>query len=136
MNLAKMDLFQMATRKMGWLTERQVVLSQNIANADTPNYRSKDLQEVDFSRMLDKTRQVNVTLTRSGHIPGANERNDLRRITEGPRDVYEVNPNDNQVVMEEQLIKLSDTAMQYRLVTNIYNKNLSMMKMAVGNPRG
>ena len=136
MNLGKMDLFQMATRKMGWLTARQVVLSQNIANADTPNYRSKDLQEINFSRVLNKTRQVNVTLPRPGHIPGANERNDMRRLTESPRDVYEVNPNDNQVVMEEQLIKLSDTAMQFRLVTNIYNKNLSMVKMAVGNPRG
>ena len=38
MDLGKLDIFKMASQKMGWLTERQVVLANNIANADTPNY--------------------------------------------------------------------------------------------------
>jgi flagellar basal body rod protein FlgB len=35
--------------------------------------------------------------------------------------------------MEEQLMKLSDNQMQYQLATNIYQKQLKMLRMALGN---
>lgn len=135
MDLTKLDIFRMATQKMGWITERQVVLANNIANADTPRYRSKDLKALNFSRMLDAAPQMRVAKTTSGHIAGSAGRTDFRTVAERRGDVYEVNPNDNSVIMEEQLMKVSESTMQYQLATNIYNKNLSMLKMAVGQNR-
>ena len=32
--------------KMDWASQRQKVLSQNVANADTPDYREKDLKKL------------------------------------------------------------------------------------------
>ena len=49
MNLGNLNVFSAATVKMGWLNQRQTVLAQNIANADTPNYRAKDLKAPTFS---------------------------------------------------------------------------------------
>ena len=135
MNLASMDVFRMAGQKMGWITERQAVLANNIANADTPKYRSRDLKSLDFSRMLDDAPQMRVARTTSGHIMGSAGRSDFRTVRERSGEVYEVNPNDNTVIMEEQLMKVSESTMQYKLATNIYSKNLSMLKLAVGQNR-
>ncbi len=135
MDLTKLDVFRMAKQKMGWITERQAVIARNIANADSPRYRAKDLKPLNFARMLDATPQMRVARTTSGHIPGAADRSDFRTVRERKGDVYEVNPNGNTVVMEEQLMKVSESSMQYQLATNIYNKNLSMLKTAVGQNR-
>ena len=135
MELGKLDIFKIASQKMGWLTERQVVLANNIANADTPNYRARDLKSQNFSRMLDASPQMRVAQTTSGHITGSVGRSDFRTFKERTADVYEVNPNGNTVVMEEQLMKVSESTIQFQLATNIYTKNLSMLKMAVGQNR-
>ena len=135
MNLGKLDLFRMASGKMGWLNERQTVLAQNIANADTPGYQARDLKSQDFSRMLGAHKPIHVSKTSVGHIEGTIARNDFRITKEKNRDVYEVNPNKNAVVMEEQLMKVSESNMNYKLASNIYKKNLSMFKLALGVAR-
>ena len=50
MSLSSMSIFAMAQSKMSWLGQRQTVLAQNIANADTPSYRAKDLEALDFQK--------------------------------------------------------------------------------------
>tara|TARA_B100000575_G_scaffold286221_1_gene282646 strand:- start:689 stop:1096 length:408 start_codon:yes stop_codon:yes gene_type:complete len=132
MDLNKLDIFRLTNGKMGWLSERQTVLAQNIANADTPGYRAKDLRTPDFSAMLGVGRNIPVAKTSKGHLMGTVARTDFRTIQEKSRDVYEMNPNDNGVIMEEQLIKVNDSNMNYKLVANIYKKNLSMFKIALG----
>ena len=102
-----MDLFRMATGKMGWLAERQKILAQNIANADTPGYNAKDLKPQNFSRFLQKSANMRVMQTSIGHIEGTALRNEFRTVKEKNTDVYEVNPNENAVIMEEQLMKVS-----------------------------
>ncbi|MHA1152522.1 MAG: flagellar basal body protein, partial [Alphaproteobacteria bacterium] len=37
---------------MEWLSQRQKVLADNIANADTPNYQPRDLNPSEFQRIL------------------------------------------------------------------------------------
>ena len=49
----KAALLQLISARMSWLSQRQAVLSQNIANADTPDYRPKDLRATDFSRLVE-----------------------------------------------------------------------------------
>ena len=132
MDLNKLDIFRLTNSKMGWLSERQTVLAQNIANADTPGYKAKDLKVPDFSSMLNTTRDVPVAKTSKGHLMGTIRRADFRTIQEKSRDIYEMNPNENGVIMEEQLIKVNDSNMNYKLVANIYKKNLSMFKIALG----
>lgn len=52
MDLNKLTLFRMLKGQMGWLNRRQEVLAQNIANADTPGYKPRDLAPLDFQKML------------------------------------------------------------------------------------
>jgi flagellar basal-body rod protein FlgB len=37
-------LFKLISARLAWLSQRQVVIGQNLANADTPDYRPRDLR--------------------------------------------------------------------------------------------
>jgi len=132
MKMSDMSLFSMARQRMEWLGDRQAVLAQNIANADTPNYRPKDLKALNFERELQEVRQVNMRATAGNHLQGSVEKPDFRVEKLRGRDVYEMNPNENGVVLEEQMIKVSDTQMNYQLASNIYHKNMTMLRTAIG----
>ena len=45
---------------------------------------------------------------------------------------YEVAPAGNAVVMEEQIINSNQTSMDYNLITSLYQKNVRMIKTALG----
>lgn len=132
MELSSLTLFRMSRQKMDWLGDRQVVLAQNIANSDTPNYRSQDLRALDFRREVQNSLHLPIRQTSVGHIEGTVRQGEHRVEAERERDLYETNPNQNGVVMEEQLMAVQETNMQYQLATNIYQKNLQMFKTALG----
>ena len=52
MNLPDIPLLSMLKTRMAWLNQRQDVLTQNVANADTPGYVAHDLKALDFSAAL------------------------------------------------------------------------------------
>lgn len=132
MKMAQMSLFRMARQQMDWLGDRQAVLAQNIANADTPNYRAKDLKGLSFERELREVNPVRLKATSGTHLQGTVQKPDHRVEELRPREVYETNPNDNGIVLEEQVMKVSDTQMKYQLASNIYQKNMTMLRTAIG----
>jgi flagellar basal-body rod protein FlgB len=132
MKMAQMSLFRMARQQMDWLGDRQAVLAQNIANADTPNYRAKDLKALSFERELREVNPVRLKATSGTHLQGTVQKPDHRVEELRPREVYETNPNDNGIVLEEQVMKVSDTQMKYQLASNIYQKNMTMLRTAIG----
>ncbi|MZR30607.1 flagellar basal body rod protein FlgB [Sneathiella litorea] len=131
MNLEKIPLFAALTEKMKWLTARQKVLAQNIANSDTPNYRAQDLKPLEFREMIDAPQKkgVHINRTNTKHIY-ASEINSYE--TQVNRDVSEVSPTGNAVLLEEEMMKVAETQIQYELTTSLYKKNLGMLKTALG----
>ena len=67
MDLSKFPVFRMMSGKMRWLSSRQSVLSQNIANADTPNYVPRDIKAPNFKEILGHE-MAPVKVERSDHI--------------------------------------------------------------------
>ena len=132
MDLSQTTLIKMAREKMSWLGQRQAVLAQNIANANTPGYRSKELQAIEFDRELRSVAPVRMAATSGKHLDGSVTPPDHRVVKDRLRDVYEVNPDGNSVVMEEQLMKVSETQVDYQLATNIYHKHMRMFRTALG----
>ncbi len=133
MTIQNIPLFQVMGAKMAYLDRRQGVIAQNIANADTPNYRAKDLTKVDFGSVLrdvSTAGKVHVARTDSKHIApnGVPEtpQETKRKIT------YEVAPAGNTVIIEEQMIKATETSMDYSLLTNLMRKNLGLIRVALG----
>jgi len=136
MTTENIALFKALGSKMDFLNQRQRVISQNIANADTPGYRPHDLVPVDFDRVLkdvtDSTKipGVYMKVTDEGHSRGIGDVDDPRSRKQ--KDTYEVAPAGNAVVMEEQLINAGRTVTDYNLMTNLYQKNIAMMRTALG----
>ncbi len=132
----KPGIFSLLSKRMEWLGQRQKVLAQNIANADTPDYVPHDLKAQDFRRMVE--RQYLPTLkpeaTRSGHIQTSSLKADGRGVEQ--KQNYETAPSGNAVVLEEQLIKVAQTQNDYNAITNLYKKQVAMMKMALRGRMG
>ncbi len=133
MDIKNIALFQAMGAKMNYLSTRQGVLAQNIANADTPDYRPRDLTEVDFGAVLKNvtgSKKIRMEKTSPGHImPGGNLGSGHERKS---RMTYEVAPADNAVIIEEQMIKASQTTMDYNLMTNLMRKNVGLIQTALG----
>ena len=134
MDLNKIPLFASITRRMDWLNQRQRVLAQNIANADTPNYTAQDLKPLGFRDFLDGGR-VQMAATDIKHI-GFNKRQqgDFRAVKD--KETYDKSPDKNSVVLEEQLIQVAESRMDYEMMTNLYKKHLGMLKLALRKPGG
>ena len=134
MDLSDLSLFSMMSRRMSWLTHRQKVLAHNIANADTPNYAPMDLRKPNFSKFLRPTvARTEMRTTSAKHIEAIHRPPNIR--TDKEKETYEVAPDGNAVVIEEQLFKVNETQGSYRLATNLYKKHLSMIKAAIGRDR-
>ena len=131
MDLNSIPLFKMISRRMTWLNQRQKVLAQNIANADTPGYRPQDLVPVNFAKLAAQAeRKVSLAATNARHIrPRDTARDFDDREQKKP---YGVAPAGNAVVLEEQMIKVADTQIDYELTTSLYRKNIGLIKMALG----
>lgn len=128
-----MALFQAMGAKMNYLSNRQSVLSQNIANADTPEYRPRDLTEVDFGAVLTEitnSKKMRLEKSQNGHMRPGGDIDDPRNRKS--RFTYEVAPADNAVIIEEQMVKAAETSMDYNLMTNLMRKNVGMLKTAIG----
>ena len=134
MDLPDVPLMSMLKTRMSWLHQRQDILSQNVANADTPGFVARDIKPLDFNDTLRSsiaTKGNSLTVTDPRHIAihpaGTTKFDDVET-----RDV-ESNPNGNSVSLESQMIKVSDTQAQFQAAANIYAKALTMMKTAIGH---
>lgn len=134
MTTQNISLFQAMNAKMNYLSQRQKVISQNIANADTPGYQPKDLEKVDFGRLLtnvtkEKTPSVGMMITDEAHLP-LNNAASTRAQTQ--KRTYEVAPSGNGVILEEQLMKSNDVQLNYNMMVNLYRSNVDMIRTALG----
>ena len=132
MDLKKLPLFDLMARRMSWLAQRQEVLAQNIANANTPDYTPQDLKPMSFGEEMKRLAPVNPERTSELHMAGTVVRKPAPFRSDDQRKRYEVAPDGNSVVVEEQMVKVAETQMDYQLVTNLYRKHLHMMQIALG----
>ncbi len=133
MDLSKIPLFDMLTRRMNWLNSRQRVLSNNIANANTPDFTPLDLKKLDFRKLvLDRTTapQLQLAKGRGGHLNGLLPPGVPHKTMLAPG--HETTPAGNSVILEEQLMKMAETRADYRTTSNLYRKHVGMIKTALG----
>lgn len=128
---AKPGLLSLLGKRMDWLGQRQKVLAQNIANADTPDYVPRDLKPQEFRRMVERHLPATLTpaATRPGHIQTSASGAEARSVEQKER--YETAPSGNAVIAEEQLIKVAQTQNDFNAITNLYKKQVAMVKMAL-----
>ena len=132
MNLPDVPLLSMLRERMTWLNQRQDLLSQNVANADTPGYVSRDLKALDFQKALSQSGSgSSMMTTNSRHI--ALSPSHANKFEEHDAPDQESNPNGNAVSLEQEMIKVADTQAQFQAAANLYAKAMTLMKTAIGH---
>src|SRR5437763_393746 len=99
---------QRMTERMAWLAAREKILATNIANSDTPGYQPKDVVPLDFGDHLQKLAAVEPQRTNPQHMVGTVPPQDTVD-SKKQKKPYEMKPAGNSVVVEEQMMKLSQT---------------------------
>ncbi|MDR3471972.1 MAG: flagellar basal body rod protein FlgB [Devosia sp.] len=128
-----MSLLNAMTAKMRWHQQRQDLLAQNVANANTPNYRGQELQAFDFASELDGLQVAPVTtdVTDSADILGSVSDSGVALATD--QQSFEVTPEGNGVTVEDEMMKVSANQMDYQAVTSLYTKSLQLIRTALGH---
>lgn len=130
MDLSQVPLFSALAKRMTWLTERQTVLAQNVANADTPGYVAQDLPEPNFRKYLaQSTAKVTLAATQPGHLSVAQDGGSTAAV---PQKSDGATGTGHHVSIEEQMMKVSQTANDYAIVATVYRANLSIVKTVLG----
>ncbi len=133
MTTQNIPLFQAMRAKMNYLEMHQTVLAQNIANADTPKYQARELSKIDFGTVLKdlvNTKNVRMETTHPGHMPQPNAVEQARNLKQ--KITYEVSPDKNAIILEEQMVKANQVNMDYNLLTNLIRKQSGMIRTALG----
>jgi flagellar basal-body rod protein FlgB len=128
--ITDLSLFTMLRTRMHWHQERQRVLSENVANSDTPNFRSRDLAPLKFDRMHAPLASVGLERTASTHMgpfAGGSSQFETSRLGS-----YEVRPTGNAVNLEDEMIKVAANQMDYQAATSLYTRSLGLLKTAIG----
>lgn len=124
-----LSVFRRINARMQWLTERQSVLAENIANVNTPGYRARDMTAPSFASAIDRT---------APRTPSAPPQPQHFRLASrlGPEKTAEAlgdqqeTISGNSVDMEVELKKAADAALEYQTMTHLYRKHLEMLRMA------
>lgn len=141
MDFTKLPLTLLVTKKMAWLSRRSQVLAENVANADSPGFKARDLKEVDFRQLVARetgaartaaspTRTHRMHLTSTAHARG--ETFETAREPEP----FETTISGNTVNLEQQMAKIGETQLSYQLAVDLYRKQISMFKTALGRGSG
>lgn len=136
MSIDGSTLFGLISGRQAWLGERMGVLSENIANADTPGYSALDLAPASFDALLRHAtdgQQLALARTAAAHTDAKAGAGQDFRTTD--TDSFETSPAGNEVILPEQMQKMADTELDYQLTTNLYRRYLGMMRTALGLPQ-
>ena len=142
-------LFAMLKNRMGYLSERQKLIAQNVANGDTPDYQPRDLKAYSFKATLDQqsagqpyrggavsptaTNGVQMMATSSAHMAPPKTISPWRS-PEGPD--TETTLDGNSVTLEDQMLKMTDARMNYDAAVGFYQKSMAMLKTSTRRPGG
>ena len=116
--------FNILNQRMDYLQVRHSMVAQNVAHADTPGYAARDLKP--FKAILHGPGAPHLNATNAGHIAASKTSGEYQqdRTYEG----WEVSPSDNSVLLEEEMIKASDTSRDYQLATTVMRKHITMLR--------
>lgn len=123
------QLFSLASRQAEWLSIRQEVTAGNIANANTPKFRAKDITP--FDAVLESTTSSAMARTHPAHMAAIGSKGDFDVKDAKLNDEIGVQESGNTVSLAQELSKSGEIKRQYELNTNLVASFHRMMLMTV-----
>jgi flagellar basal-body rod protein FlgB len=129
--LGDLPLISAIKGRMQYHQTRQKLLAENVANADSPGFKPRDLKPFDMMVAAESRAQAaNSTpaVTHPAHIASAGS-SSLGNRRANP---FETTQSGNAVSLEDEMMRLSQNNSDYQLATTLYGKSLSYLRMALG----
>ncbi len=129
MPISDIPLFSMLRTKLHWSQERQRLLAENVANADTPQFKPSDLAAPKFDAPVPGVAPLTLLRTNPAHLVSAESTAafDLQRGGE-----FEVVPTGNAVSLEDEMLKVAANQMDFQAASALYGRGLGLIKTAIG----
>ena len=125
----KLGIFRMAQGLAEHAATRQAVIARNVANADTPGYRARDLTS--FSESYRTQNMSALTATRPGHVfPG-------EQVQSSPSAKLAVrsgamSPNGNSVSLETEMMMAAEVQQAHEMALSVYQSSLNILRTSLG----
>ncbi|MBK3396167.1 MULTISPECIES: flagellar basal body rod protein FlgB [Methylobacterium] len=133
MSVTDLPIVAMLRNRMQWQQTRQKVLAENVANADTPGFRARELKaprfQLDGSVAAAGLPGIGLERTSGVHLAGTGQAASSEERT-GTR--FEMMPSGNAVSLEDEMLKAADNQGDYQLASLLYRKSLQTLRTAVG----
>jgi flagellar basal-body rod protein FlgB len=139
MTLDDIPLFALMKSKLGYNSQREKLISQNVANADTPGYSPKDLKAFTITSSTGLNTSGSLSMvqparTEPGHLappaamgPSAQWRSYSTADSETKLD-------GNKVSVEDEMSKMTQSRMDYEAVIGFYEKAIEMYRISATPP--
>ncbi len=124
--MSEVYLFQLATQRTGYLSARQTLIAQNVANANTPGFRALDLKP--FSATLAET-QMSMSVTNPAHLTPTAQELDPPKAQNSSAGAATV--SGNSVDVESEMVHLGEVNRDFTEATNIKKIFHQMMMQAL-----
>ncbi|MFM8374665.1 MAG: flagellar basal body protein [Phenylobacterium sp.] len=144
MDISSIPLLAMLRGRMTYFSERQRLVAENVANASTPGYRPKDLAPYRFrvsgpgqGGASGSEAPTVMSVTHPAHQrPSGPEDVAAARGLRAERAQDAVTTLDgNQVSLEDQMLRMADSRMNYEAAIGFYQKSVSLIRMAARAPK-
>jgi len=129
MPISDIPLFSMLRTKMQWHQERQRLLAENVANADTPQFRPHDLAPPNFEAGRPASTQLALARTNTAHLTSFAGTTQFQLDRGGG---FETRPAGNAVSLEDEMLNVANNQMDYQAATALYARGLALIKSALG----
>lgn len=132
MAISNIPIFSMLRTRMHWHQERQRLLSENVANSDTPNFQPRDLAPLTFDKTAPRPPASLALLRTDGQHLMGDAVDGAGGFVVDQKGKFEVRPGGNAVSLEDQMMKVASNQMDYQAATALYTRSLGLIKMALG----
>jgi flagellar basal-body rod protein FlgB len=130
MAISDLPIFSMLRTRMNWHQERQRLLAENVANAETPGYRARDLTPLDFGKQVEQAgAQLQLALTSPAHLTGVGGAGHFATDRAAK---YDVRPAGNSVNLEDEMMKVAANQMDHQAAISLYSRSMGLLKTAIG----
>ena len=126
------DTISLLERSLNLRSLQHRVLSSNIANMDTPNYKAVELavaEEINGSQ--DSAPSIQLVQTQPGHLPLKHDPTDHLKLKAAKPPEFSLRGDGNTVDLDRTMGKLAENTLLYKTAAQIISQKFSGLKNAI-----
>jgi flagellar basal-body rod protein FlgB len=125
-----LEILRIAQGLSAHASARQRLISENIANADTPDYNARDLRSFSELYQSGVSRPLLAKTTRMDHAGYSTDQPRAEQIVTSRFNA--ANPNGNSVALEDQMMRGAEVKYQHELALSVFTKSLKILRLGLG----